>query len=456
MTTHRLSSTTREQSPDDLSPDPAPGRISIAVEGGQAPVYRISPVEPWRLVRTHLRVNGLASGPVEGGGRAAGYFTGSTGITLYNGHAWDPSRHGQLFVADVGSNLVHRKRLTPAGSRWSAERMDAQTEFLASEDIWFRPVQLANGPDGCLYVLDMYREVIEHPKSLPTEIKRHLDLTSGRDRGRLYRITPVDWLPPEVSSLGEFSTTKLISLLNHPNGWQRITANRLLAERGDITGASAVRKMLSDAGGVGVLHGLSALHGLGLLADADILRATERNHPRILERAAWFARLMPSASEPLIQRFVQLTQHQDARVRMEAALTLSHFSATDHAETLLRLYCRSDSDPWIRTAALSGIPPGELELLRVVTQPSSTGDAESLPPVSGCPPEALSILIQRLADGYSQPNFARLLNTVLPEGSNEELESQVLSSLRRVCNDDQQLLLNDRLNKNATQNSGSG
>ncbi len=115
------------------------------------------------------------------GGRAAGYFTGATGTTIYRGDAYPPEYVGQAFVGDVGSNIVHRKTVKPNGVGFIADRADPGREFVASTDIWFRPAQYANAPDGCLHICDVYREVIEHPASLPPEIKKHLDLTSGRD-----------------------------------------------------------------------------------------------------------------------------------------------------------------------------------------------------------------------------------------------------------------------------------
>src|SRR5690606_21213689 len=119
--------------------------------------------------------------------------------------------------ADVGSNLIHRKTLTPNGVELVADRADANTEFIRSTDIWFRPVQFYNMPDGNLMVLDMYRETIEHPASLPEVIKKHLDLTSGRDRGRLYRITPEGFEQPKPVKLSEATTAELVALLDHPN-----------------------------------------------------------------------------------------------------------------------------------------------------------------------------------------------------------------------------------------------
>ncbi len=171
----------------------ASARISIAADGPQAEVFRTSPVEPWRIVRTRLRVAGKVAGPVEGGGRAAGYFTGATGVTIYRGDAWPEQWKGVAIIGDVGSNLVHRKRLEANGLEFIARRIDKESEFITSSDIWFRPAQFANAPDGSLHVIDVCREVIEHPKSLPPEIKQHLDLTSGRDRGRIYRVVPTDF-----------------------------------------------------------------------------------------------------------------------------------------------------------------------------------------------------------------------------------------------------------------------
>ena len=108
----------------------------------------------------------------------------------YNSHITGPQQR-PIYPPGVG-NYPHigRVRAASLAIRAMGHRVDVASEFVASSDIWFRPVQMSNGPDGALYVADMYREVIEHPLSLPPILKKHLDLTSGRDRGRIYRITP--------------------------------------------------------------------------------------------------------------------------------------------------------------------------------------------------------------------------------------------------------------------------
>ncbi len=89
------------------------------------------------------------------------------------------------FHPNVGGNLVHRKTLAVAGSVYSAERADPKAEFLASTDNWFRPVDFVNTPNGTLLIIDMYRETIEHPASIPDDIKDLCDLESGYDKGRI-------------------------------------------------------------------------------------------------------------------------------------------------------------------------------------------------------------------------------------------------------------------------------
>src|SRR5205807_2598360 len=106
--------------------------------------------------------------------------TGATGVTIYRGDAWPAPYRGQAFVGDVGSNIVHRKLIEPDGVGLIARRADEKKEFVASTDIWFRPAQFVNAPDGNLYIIDVYREVIEHPGSLPPVIKKPLDVTLPR------------------------------------------------------------------------------------------------------------------------------------------------------------------------------------------------------------------------------------------------------------------------------------
>lgn len=206
-------------------------------EDGPAPdVFRISPDEPWRIVRTRWRVGGVVKGIVEGGGRVSGFLVASSGIHSYWGNAFPEEFRDNTFTGDVGSNLVHRKKIIarPGSVQPVGVRPDPneKTEFLRSTDTWFRPTTSVTGPDGCLYIMDMYRETIEHPWSLPEPIKKHLDLDAGNDRGRIYRVAPKGYKPAPFVDLGTLSDEELAKMAMHPDDWHRTTARRLLYERG--------------------------------------------------------------------------------------------------------------------------------------------------------------------------------------------------------------------------------
>jgi putative membrane-bound dehydrogenase-like protein len=343
----------------------APGpRLSIAADGPQAEVFRTSPVEPWRIVRTRLRVSGAVPGPVEGGGRAAGYFTGATGVTIYKGDAWNTSGEEIALVGDVGSNLVHRKRLEPNGLEFVARRIDEKSEFVSSRDIWFRPAQFLNVPDGTLYILDVYREVIEHPASLPPVIKRHLDLTSGRDRGRIYRIAPDGYRPRRPPSLGEATTEQLVGFLQHANSWHRDTAARLLLERQDKAAVPLLEKLAAESSSpLGRMHALYALTGLKSLSVRTLLRGLGDEHPGVREHAVKLSEPLVNQSPELADKLLAMVNDDDLGVRYQLAFSLGEVEAARRLPSLAALARRDAGDRWMRLAIQSSLAEGAHEAL---------------------------------------------------------------------------------------------
>ena len=329
-------------------PLPSPA-LDIPVDGPSGPVYRISPDEPWRVLRTKWRVAGLVAGPIEGGGRSSGYFTSATGVTVYRGTALGPDTEGDAFIADVGSNLVHRKKLRPNGVAFKAERAEDEqkSEFLASRDLWFRPVSFANAPDGALYIADMYREVIEHPWSLPPNIKKHIDLNSGNDRGRIYRVVSTNFTQPQLPKLSRASNDELVALLAHPNGWHRDTASRLLYERltknpDQSNLAEKIRAHVTADSSHAPLHALHLLNSIGKLESFDIARALQSTNDNLVEVAV---RFLPKFKNPAgIAVFKRLTNHASARVRYAFAWALASIDVSNKG-TLLR-YLDGRAENW--------------------------------------------------------------------------------------------------------------
>ncbi|MEO1991355.1 MAG: PVC-type heme-binding CxxCH protein [Pirellulales bacterium] len=350
---------------------PPSGRESIAVDGPQAKVFRRSPVEPWRILRTRLRASGIVPGIVEGGGRPAGYFTSATGITVVGGDMVGDLR-GMLVVGDVGSNLVHRKRLVEYESGVRAERVDADEELVASSDIWFRPVQFANGPDGALWIIDMQREVIEHPKSLPPLLKQHLDLTSGRDTGRLWRLTTtVDAMPPLPERLSQQKHHELIALLSHKNVWQRITAQRLLVTSQSKDLVQPLRACLRDKNSdcVGRLHAFWVLVGLDQILTDDVVVALQSDSDMLRKAGVVVA-------ETLLQKTANMTQltsvfeslaREEPEIGVRLQLACSAGSVPQQAarhNILMTLLTRDGCDYWCRVAACTSMHNDAANLIR--------------------------------------------------------------------------------------------
>jgi putative membrane-bound dehydrogenase-like protein len=357
----------------------APGpRRSIAEDGPAADVFRISPVEPWRIVRTRLRVKGLVPGPIEGGGTAAGYFTSATGVTVYRGHVFPADFRDNVFIGDVGSNLVHRKSLVPQGFALVARRADCGREFLASTDIWFRPVQFANAPDGALYIADMYREVIEHPASLPPLIKKHLDLTSGRDRGRIYRIVPRDFKQPDLPRLRTLSIEQWVDLLDHPNGWHRETAQRLLFEANDPRAIELLRRQghhgKSPEGRIAAIY---LLRDMTALTAPWLEACLDDPHPRVREHAIRAAEALAAKYPSLAGRIGAKSADEDPYVRLQTAFTLGEFPPPARIAPLAELAKRDVSEPLMRVAIQSSLAEGaDLLLAELIRDPAYRAGSE--------------------------------------------------------------------------------
>jgi putative membrane-bound dehydrogenase-like protein len=328
--------------------------VNIAPEGRTTKLKRISPVEPWRVLRTRLRSQGIVPGWDEGG-QPSGFFTSATGVTVYRGDAWPEEYRGTIVVGEVASNLVYRADVHPKGVGLIATRADAKAEFLASSDIWFRPVQFANGPDGCLYVVDFYRELVETVVSIPPRIAKHLDVTSGVNRGRIYRIVPEGFKHPKIPKLSKATTEELVVLLEHPNGWHRDTASRLLYQRQDKAAVAPLKRLAAESKSpLGRMHAMYALAGLTALEPAQVLWGLNDTDPRVREHSIRLAERWPRDSN-VQNKLDQLKDDADLRVRYQLAFSLGAMPEERPNRALARLAVRDGGDPWMRLAILSSL-----------------------------------------------------------------------------------------------------
>ncbi len=331
-------------------------------------VYRLSPFEGWRVERTTRRKGGPEAKRLPGTELVpGGYITSACSPVVYSADAFPQAYRGNVFVCDPANNLIHRDVLVDDGATFVAKRANGEEkcEFLASTDNWFRPVHLTLGPDGALYVLDFYREVIETPLSLPDDIKKKLHLES-RGRGRIWRIG-VHGQPRRKPSLGKASTKELVERLDDANAWQRLTAQRLLVERQDRDAVKLLRLLASRAkSAAGRAHALWTLQGMKAILEEDIERALYDPEAGVREQALRLAEESLLKSERLRAAAIALTDDPSPRVRFQLAFTLG---ASDHSEcikALANLARRDASDRWTQTALLSSIHGSGIDLLETL------------------------------------------------------------------------------------------
>lgn len=345
--------------------------VDIAPEGKFTKLFRISPNEPWRELRTSLRKTGKFRGSDEGG-TPFGFFTGATGITIYRGDAWPSAFRGNLFVGDVANNLIYRATLEPRGVGWVARRADEGREFFATRDIWSRPVQLANAPDGTLYVLDIYRGLIEGAAFLPPEFLEFLDPISGNDRGRIYRIQPAGFQSRPVPRLDAASTVELVALLEHRNGWHRDTASRLLYQRQDRAAVAPLKRLAAaSAEPVGRMTALYSLAGLEALEEATLLSALTDPDSRVRVHGLRLAERFAGRSPAIAAQVCALADDPELRVRYQAAFSLGAFQGATRNQALASIAITDGADSWVRLAVLSSLLEGAGEVFEVVGQDAS-------------------------------------------------------------------------------------
>jgi putative membrane-bound dehydrogenase-like protein len=333
--------------------------LDIPDHGPACKVHRISPFEAWRVERTTRRAEGpdaqrFPSTELVPGG----FVTSACSPLVYVAADFPESYRGNVFVCDPANNLVHRDVLVPNGATFVAKRGDADCEFLASTDTWFRPVSLTLGPDGAIYVLDFYREVIETPLSLPDDIKKKLNLES-RGRGRIWRIvaeTEGKKPRPPQPRLSKATTEQLVGHLAHDNLWWRLTAQRLLIERQDAAAAPALAKLAREGkSGPARAHALWTLDGLGKLDTELVEAALKDTEPGVREQALQLSEKRLAGSERLRKAATTLAEDSDPRVRFQAAFTLGETDTPEAVAALGRIARRDAADPWTQSAVLSSV-----------------------------------------------------------------------------------------------------
>jgi len=358
-------------------------------------IFALTQPQAWKVERTELRQQRYRENHLESVREldpstemAGGYFTAGAGGTIYSGDTFPEKYQGNLFTGDVSANLVHRDLLRPDGVTFIASRAQEEQdrEFLASTDIWFRPCNFANAPDGNLYVIDMYRVFIETPESIPDPIKKNMNFWNGDTRGRIYRLVPNEPLRKRdlQPKLGAASTEQLVKELENTNGWHRQTAQRLLVERQDRAAVPLLNNLaVASKFPQARIHALWTLEGLSRLEPATVIGALKDPHPRVREHALRLSEAFVSKSKPIAETVLALTSDPDPRVQFQLAFTLGKLSGSQSMNAMAKIAAQHGSDPWFRIAILSSIHDSAGQFFQLLlAKPGALDNADFLSQLS--------------------------------------------------------------------------
>jgi putative membrane-bound dehydrogenase-like protein len=289
------------------------------------------------------------------------HVTAACGLGAYRDELLGGEYSNNLFTCEPVNLVVHRLLLAPEGvtfkGRLAAD--ETESEFLASTDNWFRPVQARTGPDGALYVVDMYRYVIEHPRWIPPETLATLDVRAGHSLGRIYRVYPKSRPPRPIARLDRLDAAGLVAALDTPNGPQRDLAQQMLVWNKDKHGEGArqpLMKLVRSAERPQTrLQALSTLEGLGLLDVETLLVGLADAHAGVRRQAIRMAEPRLDKSPDVLAAVLKLADDGDSQVQLQLAYSLGEANAPPAARVLARLLVEHQDDPYLYAAAISSV-----------------------------------------------------------------------------------------------------
>jgi putative membrane-bound dehydrogenase-like protein len=318
--------------------------------------------------------------------QSANRVTSACGAAIYRDDLLGASFTGNAFTCEPVHNLVHREVLTPRGVTFEGHRdaNERESEFLSSTDNWFRPVQVRTGPDGALWVVDMYRAVIEHPRWISPQQLATLDVRAGADKGRIYRVYAEGKPPRSVPVVERLATPELARALESRNGELRDTVQRLLVHRGDGAAVAPLKELAAHARlAESRAQALCTLDGLGALEPDEVIAALADDHPGVRRQAIRLSERWLGKEPAVGEALLRLVADPEVTVRFQLALSLGEWDDPRAGAALGALALRDPGDPWIRAAVLSSSTrqPGPIVAALVSKQAAPQARAAMLGPL---------------------------------------------------------------------------
>lgn len=342
-------------------------------------------------------------------------FTAACSPLVYRGTALPKEFYGNAFVCEPAGNLIKRNVVVENGLLLTAHDPHPGTEFLASTDVRFRPVHLATGPDGALYVADMYRGLIQHGAYVTPYLREQTlshKLVQPIHYGRIYRVVPEGWKPPAKTDLKAESSQALVADLADPDGWYRDVAQRLLVERNDKSAVPALEDLaLNGPGELAKFHALWTLEGLGA-CDPDLLfKALNDASPLVKSAALRLLEPLAATSAPVRDELERTVLNEWSNAPIEEVLQMA-FSASvlrqPVATELLRgIATRYDTSALMRDAIMSSIADREYDFMKILLASSGW---QTQDPARAIFFETLSAAIVRKGSPSEMNGLLSLLN----------------------------------------------
>ena len=298
-------------------------------------------------------------------------YTAACGPGIYRGDNFPREFRGSAMVCEPSGNLVRCEFLTEKDGVVTGRNAFDKTEFLTSTDEIFRPVNAYTGPDGALYLVDMYHGILQHRVFLTSYLRQQAE-SRGLDKvirhGRIWRIVHDAKPRGPMPKLGKAGAEELVNALSHENGWWRDTAQRLLVERTPAAAIPLLKTLAtSGANPLGRLHALWTLDGMGQM-DAETLGVALERESNAKVRAAAIRLCEPllktAAKDALTPKLYAQSTKKDFDVQLQLALTLGNVFEPKAEEVLAKIATTFAGNAVMRDALLTGLGGRELELLR--------------------------------------------------------------------------------------------
>lgn len=359
-----------------------------------------------------------------------GVVTSSCGVTWYLGGLFPEKYKNMTFVAEPVHNLVHADIIKDNGASFIASRAFEKKEFLASKDAWFRPVNFYTAPDGGLYVIDYYRQIVEHPEWMAEDMSKSDKLYNGTDKGRIYRVFPKNKENQRLSrslTIDNVGDKELVSSLKSPNIWNRRTAQRLLLDKKNPETIPLLKAIIKEnESPESIVHALWTLQGLGeMQSDEELLKLALKNeNAGVRENAIKIAEyemnkaiksgvdVVPSMIYKILD-LDNLKNDPSPKVRYQLLCTLGFLNDEKSLAIRNELLMKDIEDKWVHYAALSASQGKAMEVFDFAVKNLGSAPSEgkglffaNVSALIGLDDnkEKISNLIQKIGQNTSQEN----------------------------------------------------